>query len=444
MNNRRGLSRLSQWLEPELFQPFVFGVLFSLTLSEFVRGALTLSLIPTYGRSVLGFAVEWTSLALSMHYLADNLMRSPAGWMADRFGQRTMLLAGFALSFSAVFWMMNAHSILSLIGSLALYGIGVTPMWPAAISGIGLATPEQSRARFMSYLYIFWMAGTGLGPVTINFLIGRTYTLAFTVLLAIDCAGFAVAWFLVRRPRDVGVRNPAEGASSPHRSVRRRRAYWQSLWRNVKEVAFLFPGMFAQTFAVASLLPILSLYAKIVLRLSGAMYSFLLIFGGAFAVVLLIPAGHLVDRFGPRRFLVPAFLIAGTALGTYPIFHTLISTFVVVAVLGCCYGFILPAWNSVLDKSIDPDKKGILWGVFMTVEGFGSAIGPYLGGLVWDTISPRAPFVVSAVVIFVMGLLYLVLPIERRNRAPSRTRGEPRKASPMPPRRMARSRRQRT
>ncbi len=49
----------------------------------------------------------------------------------------------------------------------------------------------------------------------------------------------------------------------------------------------------------------------------------------------------------------------------------------------------------------------------MTVEGLGSAAGPYLGGLVWDTISPRAPFVVSAAVIFVMGLLYMVLPIER-------------------------------
>ncbi len=72
-------SRLSKWLEPELFQPFVFGVLISLTLSEFVRGALTLSMIPTYGKSVLGFAVEWTSLALSIHYLADNLLEIPRG-----------------------------------------------------------------------------------------------------------------------------------------------------------------------------------------------------------------------------------------------------------------------------------------------------------------------------------------------------------------------------
>ena len=73
----------------------------------------------------------------------------------------------------------------------------------------------------------------------------------------------------------------------------------------------------------------------------------------------------------------------------------------------------------MLDRSIDEDKKGSLWGVFMTVEGFGSAAGPYLGGLVWDRIGPAAPFWVSAVVILIMGLLYTVLPIEKRFRARS-------------------------
>ncbi len=409
-------ARLSKWLEPELFQPFVFGVLISLTLSEFVRGALTLSMLPTYGKRVLGFAVEWTALALSIHYLADNLLRSPAGWIADKFGQRTVLLTGFAIAAGSVFWMMNARSIPALIASLALYGIGVTPMWPAAVSGIGAATPEKSRAQFMGYMYVFWLAGVGLGPILINLVIGRTYTLAFWLLIGVEVAGFLLAWVLVRNaPRPHG----AESESSrPH--VTWDRAYWQSLWTNVKQVAFLFPGMFAQTFAVASLIPILSLYANVVLHLSGAMYSTILVVGGGLTVLLLVPAGKLVDKFGARQFLVTAFVVSGMALMAYPFVHALWTTFVAVGILGLCYAFILPAWNSVLDRSIDPDKKGTLWGVFMTVEGLGSAAGPYLGGLVWDTISPHAPFVVSGAVILLMGLLYIVLPIDRPKRsAPS-------------------------
>jgi MFS family permease len=408
------VDRFSKWLEPELFQPFVFGVLISLTLSEFVRGALTLSMLPTYGKRVLGFAVEWTALALSIHYLADNLLRSPIGWLADRFGQRTVVLTGFAIAAGAVFWMMNARTVPALIASLAVYGIGVTPMWPAAVSGIATATPEQSRAQFMGYMYVFWMAGIGLGPIVINLVIGQTYTLAFWLLIAVEIIGFLLAWVLIRhRPQPHGDRSDA----ATRRHVTWDRAYWQSLWRNVKQVAFLFPAMFAQTFAVASLIPILSLYANVVLHLSGAMYSTILVVGGGLTVLLLVPAGRLVDRYGARKFLVTAFLVSGAALIVYPFFHALWTTFLAVGILGICYALILPAWNSVLDRSIDPDKKGALWGVFMTVEGLGSAAGPYVGGLVWDTVSPHAPFIVSGVVILVMGLLYIILPIELPKRS---------------------------
>ncbi|MCL6515827.1 MFS transporter [Alicyclobacillus sp.] len=430
----RAVDRLKGWLEPELFQPFLLGVYISLSLSEFARGALAFSLLPTWGRTVLGFAVEWTALALSVHYLVDNVLRAPAGWVIDHAGPRPAILAGFTISFGALMALPHVRSVGALIACMAVYGMGATPMWPSVVSAIGMATPAEKRASFMSYMYMFWLAGAGLGPVIINLLMGRRDPLAFFILAGVAAAGGLVAFALVRRPAAVraepGTALMSPRAGGPSGDDARRdaagnagavapsrwrtamdRAYWRALWRNVREVAFLFPGMFVQTFAVASLVPILSVYARVVLHISGARYSSILVAGGALTVALLIPAGRLVDRFGPRRFLVGGFLVAGALLTIYPWFHTLPLTYATVALLGMCYAFILPAWNSVLDKSIDPDKKGALWGVFMTVEGLGSAAGPYVGGLVWDVFSPNAPFVVSGGVILLMGLLYLFLPI---------------------------------
>lgn len=455
---QRAVDRLKGWLEPELFQPFLLGVFVSLSLSEFVRGALTFSLLPTWGRTVLGFAVEWTALALSVHYLVDNALRAPAGWLVDHVGERPAILAGFAIALGSLVAMSQVHTVGGLILCMAAYGMGATPMWPSVVSAIGRATPERKRAAFMSYMYMFWLGGTGLGPVIINFLTGRRDALAFFVLAGVVALGLVLAWALVRWP---GGNFANEGQTAPVRPGRgpagsaassaaapagltasvgssaltasdasadasagssaagrpggwrmpADRRYWQSLWRNVREVAFLFPGMFVQTFAVASLIPILSVYARVVLGISGARYSTILVAGGALTVALLIPAGRLVDRTGPRPFLVGGFLIAGGLLAVYPWFHTLPLTYVTVALLGGCYAFILPAWNAVLDHSIDPDKKGALWGVFMTVEGLGSAAGPYVGGLMWDVFSPNAPFLASAAVILIMGVLYLFLPI---------------------------------
>ncbi|MCL6593525.1 MAG: MFS transporter [Alicyclobacillus sp.] len=452
---------LGRWLEPELFQPFLLGVLGSLSLSEFVRGALTLSLLPTYGRTQLGFAVEWTALALSVHYLVDNALRAPAGWLVDRTGARAAVLTGFGLAVAAVLGMKQAHTVGELLAALALYGAAVTPMWPAAVAAIGLSTPDEKRAAFMSYMYIFWLAGAGLGPVVIN-LVGGSYGTSFLLLAGVAALGLVVAWVWVRPPLPAatgmgpraasgpagwteavaGIRESRDGAThqANERSgqgstaagpwavsdetaervrrmarPRRGRRYWLGLWRNVRETAFLFPGMFAQTFAVSSLVPILSLYARVVLHLTGTQYSLVLVAGGALTVLLLIPAGRVVDKVGSRVFLTGGFFLAGTILALYPLHPGLLSTFIAVPLIGSSYAFILPAWNRVLDRSIDPDKKGTLWGVFMTVEGLGSTTGPYLGGLFWDVFGPRGPFWFSAAVILLMGALYLVLPIEARH-----------------------------
>ncbi len=405
-------AKAKSFIEPELFQPFVLGLLACLTLSEFVRGALTLSMLPIYGRSVLGLAAEWTTLAISIQSAVDNIFRSPVGILIDKWGQRIVLILGFAICTVSVFVMMNVHTLIGLLLSAGLYGMGVTPVWPAAISGLGISTPEEKRASFMGYLYMFWLAGMGSGPVLINFLIGRTFHVAFVVLVAIEATALLLALVLVRKQSVDAMRR----AEFIHRQTRKR-GYWSRVLRNVKSVAFLFPGMFAQTFAVASLIPIMSLYARFVLHVSPVMFSSILVVGGVFTVSLLLPAGKMVDRMGPRRFLVPAFLVAGCALAVYPMFHTLWSSYIVISILGLSYAFILPSWNAVLDKSIDPDKKATLWGVFMTVEGIGSSVGPFVGGLVWDAFSPSAPFFVSAGVILLMGFLYLLMPLPTASRS---------------------------
>lgn len=458
---------LSRWLEPELFQPFLLAILVCLAVSEFVRGALALSLLPMYGHTVLGFPVAWTALALSIQYAVDTALRAPAGWLIDRVGHRPVLAGGYATMIAAIVTMMHVETVHALLLAAALYGVGLAPVWPAAMSAISLATPVHKRALFMSYLNLFWLGGAGGGPVVTGLVIGFVHSprdeVAFWLLVAMAAVGLTLASAFggrralaraAERASDtagVTVRASANGSASSsasagtgrvaraarirgsvragqtlHIARLRRMVYWRDLLRNLREVVYLFPGMFAQTFAIAALLPILSVYTKEVLHLGGALYSALLVFGGVLAVSLLVPAGKLVDRVGSRVFLIPGLWTAGLGLVLYPLHHTVPLTFAAIGLFGACYAFILPAWNLVQDESIDPDKKGTLWGVFMTVEGIGSATGPAVGGLLWDKVGTAAPFWASGSVIFAMGLLYLMLPVGgRRNTRRSRLDADP-------------------
>ena len=65
--------------------------------------------------------------------------------------------------------------------------------------------------------------------------------------------------------------------------------------------------------------------------------------------------------------------------------------------LGVSYAFVFPSWLALITELAPPGRLGLAIGTSETVQGMGIVLGPLLGGLLWDTFGPRAPFVASAV-----------------------------------------------
>ena len=74
---------------------------------------------------------------------------------------------------------------------------------------------------------------------------------------------------------------------------------------------------------------------------------------------------------------------------------------------------ILPSWNAFLAELIPKDIEGWLWGVFMTVEGFGMAVGPILGARLFS-LRIWLPFVVSSIILLIMGTFYASFPLKEK------------------------------
>jgi MFS family permease len=78
--------------------------------------------------------------------------------------------------------------------------------------------------------------------------------------------------------------------------------------------------------------------------------------------------------------------------------------------LGSGYALSAPAWLALITELAPPGRLGLAVGASETVQGLGLVIGPLLGGLFWDTIGPRAPFVASAAVLTISAAIaYRVL-----------------------------------
>jgi MFS family permease len=422
------MNKLKQfWLNQKpFFTPFVVLLLLIMFIVEFVKGAILVSILPIYMKSVLGistFIIGWT---MALQYLGDNLFRSPVGWLIDKVGYRAVMLTGVLLTFASVVIMVTFSHTFWIIVACTLLGIGTSPLWPCVITGATESVGEQATGTTMSIIYLSWLSGVGLGPVVINFFIGETYTGAFRLLVLLTAVCVVVTFFLPSRRRDEADMKTVlhelkdkRARQQPQESLwirqaRKVRQYMGEVRRSLNVSWAFYPALFAQTFALGLLTPVLTLYARTVLNLTPSQYSMFLIAGGAITVLFLIPVGKLVDRWGTRWFINIGLLLSSFTLLTFTFVSSIYVVLALVTLLGIGYALIIPSWNALIASVIPKEKRGAIWGFFLTIEGSGNVIGPIISGKLWDSFGHQAPFVTSGLVLAALFVLQLFIFVNRK------------------------------
>jgi processive 1,2-diacylglycerol beta-glucosyltransferase len=376
-----------------------WGFLLAIATAEFARGALFITLLPTY-LPRHGLSAVDVGLVLSGQYLADLVFKIPSGWLEDRFGPWPVLVPSLTLAAMAVFLLPHLSSPGALLADAVAFGAGLSPNWPAAMSWMPRLAPPEAKASATGLIFIAWLGGGGLGPVLITF-ISSSYSFHFAFRLLAVVMAVAPLVTLAGLTGLLGRVTTAVG--QVHLPGRETVA---NLARQLHQVRRLLPGMFVQTFSLGLILPVLAPFVRFHLGLSQTQYGLVLLCGGGVAVLCLLPFGRLADSYGFRPFLVSGFWLAGAAGFLIP-FLPASGVFWDAAVLGLSYAMILPSWNGLLIASVPDEQRGLFLGVFMAVEGLGLAVGPVLGGLLWSTLGTRAPFLVTSGLLLMMGFVYL-------------------------------------
>lgn len=394
-----------------IFSPFVLKLIVILFLVEFVKGALLITFLPVYLKDVLKASTILIGWTLSVQYIGDNLFRTPIGWLIDRIGYRSSMLIGVLSTLVSVVILAFAHSFVWILIACALLGVGTAPLWPCVITGSTEIAGEESSGTIMSVVYLSWLSGVGAGPLVTSFFLGSHYDTAFRMMIGMMVVVVGVTLFLPGRNRKV--ENGEPSSDSDHRAHsglrhngqnRRERiaAYFREIRSSMTVSPIIFPSMFAQTFALGLLIPVITLYTTHVLHLSNRQYRILLLTGGAVAVLGMIPVGKMVDKFGIRWFLNPGLAISASVLLVLTAVKSISILYGLVAFLGLGYALIIPSWNALLASAVPKEKRGAVWGFFLTVEGAGTTLGPIVSGWLSDMVDVRMPFVASGVVLFAL------------------------------------------
>jgi MFS family permease len=310
--------------------------------------------------------------------LANAAIRYPAGWAADRWGTRPVILGA-----------MGAYAVLFLAYLLPLplpafvvvrllHGAASGAYWPAANGLIAHVTPPNQRGRAFGYMQSTMMAGALIGPAIGGFI--ALFNLSAVFFVSAGVCGLAVI-ALAFLPN---VRAEAD-LELPFGALR--------MLRKLVPLILLGAGT---SYMIGSFDTIWPLY----LTHRGASTLAVGLSVVAFAVpatLLSARAGMLGDRFGARRVIVAALLATAFFSTLYP----LIASVPWLVGLGLVEGALTisgsPSLNAEVSRSAEPGHQARVQGVFQTVQVLVQAVGAVAGGALFGLNPTYAFFAIAAV-----------------------------------------------
>jgi len=144
-----------------------------------------LPLLPIFlGRK--GGSAALVGVVFAAGLLANAVVRYPAGWAADRFGTRAVLVAAM-LSTAALFLAyLLPLPIAAFVLVRLLHGAAQGAYWPAANGLLAEVTPLDQRGRAFGYMQATNMGGMLIGPAVGGFIALLNLGVVFTIAAALS------------------------------------------------------------------------------------------------------------------------------------------------------------------------------------------------------------------------------------------------------------------
>ena len=140
------------------------GIVTWILLTDGVRDVaflMSFTLIPVYLQDIGGMSIQQIGWLESIFGVFMMLTTMPAGWLADRKGDRLPIMIGFVLEFLAMMVFIRVSDFTGYAVAWALFGLGVGLMSPAYQSLISKAVPAKLLGTAFGFLQ------TSLGVVSL-------------------------------------------------------------------------------------------------------------------------------------------------------------------------------------------------------------------------------------------------------------------------------------
>jgi MFS family permease len=323
-----------------------------------------------------GWSHTAVSSAMTLNFLAMGAAGFGWGALSDRIGPRPVVLAGAVLLGLGLFLASRAQSALEFqVAFGLLVGIAVGSFFSPMIAAV-MGWITEHRGLAVSLVSV----GVGVAPMTMSpfaawLITQMDWRGAQVVLAVLVWATLVPAALFVRRPPASPV---AEQGTAGEPRMGLREAFVSAPFIVLALTFFACcaahagPIFHTVTYAMTcGLAPLAAVTVYSVEGLAGL--------GGRLAL------GVAADRLGVKRVLIAGLLIQAVAAFAFIFASRLGEFYAVAATFGFAYGGVMPLYAVLAREYFGQRILGAVFGAAAMVSSLGMALGPALGGWIYDT-----------------------------------------------------------
>ena len=381
-----------------------------------------------------GVALTASGLAASVFSLAAIFARPLSGFLADRLGRRSIVLASIGVSVAMQVGYAVVPGFAPLLVLRIVHGFFYA-LFGTAISAMALATlPESRKNEGMGWFGASYVIAAIIGPamgVAISDAFG--FTVLFLVTAGIAAISFPLAAFATARtPTSTSTTRFTDGDQPAGQGASGRNDAGETTQAETEVTA---PDALNDPPKPKRLrtLPALSdLVSVKCIPLAGIALCFMAIWGMIASYIVLIgearqvdnialffvvnsatlfvtrPAiGKITDRYGLSRLILPAIVIETTALLGICFAHQLWLFLLAGCVKAFGSGGVLPSIQAECGRLETPERAGVAMSTYLLASDIGYAVGPLLGGLLASAVGYDAMMFGSFPIVALALAIYL-------------------------------------
>lgn len=345
-------------------------------LLAFGQGVM-IPVLPIYAKN-LGGSFGLAGLVVSAAWIGTMLSDLPAGMYLPRLGYRRSMIVGCGLFAVATAALGLVQIVPFLILFRLISGVGSAFWGISRHAYIADVVPAAGRGRAIAVFGGINRFGTFSGPA-VGGLISKEFGIPTALIVAGVLAGLAllVAIAFVHDPETHGQRRER----SLHFGILR-----EAVAGNQRDVAAAGTAQIFGQMIRAGRQIVVPLFASFALGLDDFQVGQIVSASSMVDMLLFIPAGIIMDRFGRKAAAVPSFAILAAGMALVPFTTSYWTLFAAVMVMGFGNGIGSGTMMTLGADLAPPGRLGEFLGIWRLIGDSGQAIAPLAIGAIADGI----------------------------------------------------------